>query len=287
MARVTVEDCVDKVPNRFDLVLLAAQRAREISGGAELTLDRDRDKNPVVALREIAEQTIKPKDLKEAAVTNLQKILPDDDDEIEQTHTGPESMLRLGLTEDIEFRLRWNYAWRFIDEADNEDSAQDMIMTFKLGMTAEDHLIPESALEIRGTAPTGGAAWSTTRVEFGLDYIYAWKLAEGWELYGSSGFATSGLDDFSLLPEEPDTDHFIVWSQSAALGVELTERTTLYVEWFGLFSYALEDDFGIGVGNLGVDYYVTDDFVVDFRIGIGLTGEADDFFSGIGGGFRM
>ena len=54
MARVTVEDCVDKVPNRFDLVLLAAQRAREISGGSELTIDRDRDKNPVVALREIA-----------------------------------------------------------------------------------------------------------------------------------------------------------------------------------------------------------------------------------------
>ena len=53
MARVTVEDCVDKIPNRFDLVLLAAQRAREISGGAELTIDRDRDKNPVVALREM------------------------------------------------------------------------------------------------------------------------------------------------------------------------------------------------------------------------------------------
>ena len=84
MARVTVEDCVDKVPNRFDLVLLAAQRAREISGGAELTLDRDRDKNPVVALREIAEQTIKPKELHEAAVTNLQKILPDDDDEMDE-----------------------------------------------------------------------------------------------------------------------------------------------------------------------------------------------------------
>ena len=60
MARVTVEDCVDKVPNRFDLVLLAAQRARQISGGADLTIDRDRDKNPVVALREIAEETVKP-----------------------------------------------------------------------------------------------------------------------------------------------------------------------------------------------------------------------------------
>jgi DNA-directed RNA polymerase subunit omega len=58
MARVTVEDCIEKVPNRFELVLLAGQRARQISGGAELTIDRDRDKNPVVALREIADATI-------------------------------------------------------------------------------------------------------------------------------------------------------------------------------------------------------------------------------------
>ena len=64
MARVTVEDCIDKVPNRFDLVLLAAQRARAISGGAELTIDRDRDKNPVVALREIADETVLPEELK-------------------------------------------------------------------------------------------------------------------------------------------------------------------------------------------------------------------------------
>ena len=84
MARVTVEDCVDKVPNRFDLVLLAAQRAREVSGGAELTIDRDRDKNPVVALREIAEQTVKPKELHESLVTSLQKILPEDEDEADE-----------------------------------------------------------------------------------------------------------------------------------------------------------------------------------------------------------
>ena len=84
MARVTVEDCVDKIPNRFDLVLLAAQRAREISGGAELTIDRDRDKNPVVALREIAEQTVRPKELHEAVVVGLQKILPEDEDEADE-----------------------------------------------------------------------------------------------------------------------------------------------------------------------------------------------------------
>ncbi|WP_284126464.1 DNA-directed RNA polymerase subunit omega [Parerythrobacter aestuarii] len=98
MARVTVEDCVDKVPNRFDLVLLAAERAREISGGAELTIDRDRDKNPVVALREIAEQTIKPKDLQEAVVTNLQKILPDDDDEFDEVGSLSQSAEALRIT---------------------------------------------------------------------------------------------------------------------------------------------------------------------------------------------
>ena len=80
MARVTVEDCVDKVSNRFDLVLVAAQRARQISGGAELTIDRDRDKNPVVALRVIAEETVVPDELQDAIVTNLQRVRVDDDD---------------------------------------------------------------------------------------------------------------------------------------------------------------------------------------------------------------
>ena len=77
MARVTVEDCVDKVPNRFDLVLLAATRARAISGGAELTIERDRDKNPVVALREIADETVVPTALKETLVGSLQHVLPE------------------------------------------------------------------------------------------------------------------------------------------------------------------------------------------------------------------
>ena len=98
MARVTVEDCVDKVPNRFDLVLLAAQRAREISGGSELTIDRDRDKNPVVALREIAEQTVKPRDLKESLVTGLQKILPDDEDDADEIGSLSQSAEALRIT---------------------------------------------------------------------------------------------------------------------------------------------------------------------------------------------
>lgn len=73
MARVTVEDCVDKIPNRFDLVLLSAHRARQLSGGAEPTVDRDRDKNPVVALREIAAKSLKPEDIREDYIRALQK----------------------------------------------------------------------------------------------------------------------------------------------------------------------------------------------------------------------
>ena len=98
MARVTVEDCVDKIPNRFDLVLLAAQRARQVSGGADLTIERDRDKNPVVALREIAEQTVKPRDLEEAVVSNLQKVRIDEEDETDELASLSESAEALRLT---------------------------------------------------------------------------------------------------------------------------------------------------------------------------------------------
>ena len=81
MARVTVEDCVLKVPNRFELVLMAAQRARDVSSGASLTVDRDNDKNPVVALREIAEETVSLDALGNALVQGLQKQSEQDEPE--------------------------------------------------------------------------------------------------------------------------------------------------------------------------------------------------------------
>ena len=98
MARVTVEDCVDKVPNRFELVLLSAQRARQISGGAELTIDRDRDKNPVVALREVADETVRPRDLEEALVSSLQRVQVDDDDVADEVGSLSASAEALRLT---------------------------------------------------------------------------------------------------------------------------------------------------------------------------------------------
>jgi DNA-directed RNA polymerase subunit omega len=111
MARVTVEDCVDKIPNRFDLVLVAGFRARQLSGGAETLVDRDRDKNPVVALREIAAKEIKPDEAKEEYIKSLQKhaevdepeeARPDSDDAREDTtfrQVTEEELLRALTTE--------------------------------------------------------------------------------------------------------------------------------------------------------------------------------------------
>ena len=83
MARITVEDCVDKVDNRFELVLLASHRARQISQGAPLHVERDNDKNPVVALREIADEALSPGDLKEDLIHSLQKHVEVDEPEAE------------------------------------------------------------------------------------------------------------------------------------------------------------------------------------------------------------
>lgn len=93
MARVTVEDCIEKIPNRFRLVLLAAHRARNISAGSQLQVERDNDKNPVVALREIADEKLDTGNLTESLVSGLQRVLPqdDEDDRREPQESTPEA----------------------------------------------------------------------------------------------------------------------------------------------------------------------------------------------------
>lgn len=89
MARVTVEDCVDKVPNRFELVLLAAHRAREINNGSHITIESENDKNPVIALREIAERTITPSDMREGLIHSIQGNVEIDEPEPGAAPTHP------------------------------------------------------------------------------------------------------------------------------------------------------------------------------------------------------
>jgi len=114
MARVTVEDCVDKIPNRFDLVLMSAHRARQLSGGADPLVDRDRDKNPVVALREIANKSLKPEELKEEFIKSLQRHAEVDEPETAQPaeDVASEDMLSRQLTEEELLRALTSEAQR-------------------------------------------------------------------------------------------------------------------------------------------------------------------------------
>jgi DNA-directed RNA polymerase subunit omega len=141
MARVTVEDCVVRVPNRFELVLVAAQRAREITAGAQLTLDRDNDKNPVVALREIADDTVGVDKLQDSLIRGMQKHVeidePEETIELEPNLFGVAEEA-LGVPgDDIE---------EIDDEAaDEEELAEDMLTVEDETALTED--LPEAEPE--------------------------------------------------------------------------------------------------------------------------------------------
>ena len=206
--------------------------------------------------------------------------------EVEDSHATPELLIRYGLTEKVEFRLRYNEVWQFGEE--DLSGSEDIHWAFKVRTSDQQGWRPESALEIRATAPTGGVDWSTDEVEFGLDYIYGWKISPRVEIYGSSGFSTNGLGEFAFRPSAPADEEFILYTQSVAIGTELTERCTAYTEFFGLFSDGFESDEERPVFfNVGLDYYLSDNVVLDVRAGTGLNADAEDLFFGMGGAFRF
>lgn len=125
MARVTVEDCVLKVPNRFELVMVAAQRARRIGTGAPLAIDRDNDKNTVVSLREIAENAVEVETLKEDLITSHQRVFPmdDDKDDVIEDMQGEEEWNALVAEANSGFSSGEDFSDDDDDEAGIEDIA--------------------------------------------------------------------------------------------------------------------------------------------------------------------
>ena len=209
-----------------------------------------------------------------------------DEEEVEDSHTTPELMIRFGLTDKLEFRIRYNEVWQFGEE--DFSGSEDLQLNFKIRTTDQLNWRPESALEVGIGVPTGGVDFSTDEVEFGLDYIYGWKLNSRMEFYGSSGFATNALGEFAFRPLVPADEEFMLYTQSFAIGTELTPRCTAYSEFFGLFTDGFEDDEERPVFfNVGLDYYLSDNMVLDVRAGTGINNDADDLFFGLGGAFRF
>ena len=216
--------------------------------------------------------------------TGYSYFYKDQDDEVENAHATPEMLIRLGLTDDIEFRIRYNYIWKYSEPA-NESGAEDLRFGLKLRATEQSNWIPESAVELLFTVPTG--RFTTEQVETGFDFIYGWRLNEKTELYGSSGLFSGGLGDFGVLPADPVNDRFSVFTHSIALGYELTENSAIYNEFFGLFTKGHGENPNPIFYNIGIDYYLSDNAILDFRIGKGLNGDADDLFAGVGGAIRF
>jgi DNA-directed RNA polymerase subunit omega len=169
MARVTVEDCVLKIQNRFELVLFAAQRAREISAGAPMTVDRDDDKNPVVALREIAEETIELDHLKTAVVRGMQKHV--EIDEPEETRELELETALFGLTSPAGVLIRDEIGSE-ADAEDAEDEVDDEV----------DDIAEDDALETEGLDEADELAEDMLEVDDDVD------LAETPESETSSDF---------------------------------------------------------------------------------------------------
>ncbi len=215
-------------------------------------------------------------------------LYKDTAEDVDQTHVAPEFVLRYGVCDDVEFQVRWNYVWRFPEEEVGAEGAEDLRLATKVALWEQDGWLPETTIFGRMTAPTGAPEWTTERVEAGGQVIYAWEIAEDWELAGTTGGFSNGAGDVGFQDAELGIDdNFVLWAQSLALGVPISERSEAYFEWFGFWSYGLEEEVVQQYLNIGVDVLITDNFVIDFRVGSGLTDDSEDFFAGVGGGLRL
>lgn len=147
MARVTVEDCIDKIPNRYELLMVAAQRAKDISSGSPVTLPRDNDKNPVIALREIAENTVNIEDLQKSLVMGLQKYVEVEEPEEEELEIMAAEKELVDLDEqfsDLLLDSDVSDSMQVVDENGNADADDDLDLSAEDGIDDDDAQLDDS-----------------------------------------------------------------------------------------------------------------------------------------------
>lgn len=147
MARVTVEDCIDKIPNRYELLMVAAQRAKDISSGSPITLPRDNDKNPVIALREIAENTVNIEDLQKSLVMGLQKYVEVEEPEEEELEIMAAEKELVDLDEqfsDLLLDSDVSDSMQVVDENGNADADDDLDLSAEDGIDDDDTQLDDS-----------------------------------------------------------------------------------------------------------------------------------------------
>ena len=201
-----------------------------------------------------------------------------DDGERTATHSFPETLLRVGMFADwFEFRMDWNYAVEkqsFGGFEDTISGAEDLTIGTKLALTPQECILPETALILQASLPTGGSAFTSDEVLPGFNYLYSWELSEKWSLGGSTGL-NQAVDDET-------EDMHSVFSQSFTLGHSWTDRVNSFTEWYVLAPSGADTDPTENYLDGGFTVLLNNDVQWDIRAGVGLNEAADDFFAGSG-----
>jgi hypothetical protein len=199
------------------------------------------------------------------------------------SHSYPETLFRIGmLAEWFELRISQNYASerQRIAGATTSDvgGAEDLYLGCKLATTAQAEWLPESALLLQMTVPSGDSDFTAGEVLPGINYVYSWKLSEQWDMAGSTAANRS---------IEAAANDYVEIAQAWAFGYAVADDARVYVEWFGLIPHNAIDVKPQHYGDMGLAWFLTPNLEVDVRIGIGLNEAADDYFTGLGGGIRF
>lgn len=202
-----------------------------------------------------------------------------------KTHSFPEVLTRLGLTDRLEFRLGWNYeiggggsvsaggAGGGLESLGSREESQ-LLYGFKQTLTEQQAWLPQSAWIIQGVTPTSGPE---TDSDFQLAYVFGWKLLEDWQLDSSVRYVST----------KEEGDHFNQWAPSVVLKAPVAERWNVHAEYFGIFTDGRTDDQNGQYFSPGVHYLISPDCEVGVRVGWGLNHDAANFFSNVGLGLRF
>jgi hypothetical protein len=201
-----------------------------------------------------------------------------------RSHSYPESLLRVGtLAEWFEFRVAWNYAEERTNEfgigSDTASGAEDLYLGFKIALTPQECILPETAIILQMTVPTGANEFTADEVLPGFNYLYGWDINDKLSTGGSTQL-NSAMDDVTI-------DSYAEFAQSWTINRSWTDRVTSFTEWFVLVPTSADTNHTEHYFDAGVSVLLNDDVQWDVRAGVGLNQAADDFFAGTGLSMRF
>jgi len=196
-----------------------------------------------------------------------------------RSHSSPEPLLRYGVLADwLELRVGWNYADQ-VSGGVQVSGSEDLYLGFKIGLTPQEHFLPEMALIPQMTVPTGASPFSADEVLPGLNWVYAWEIDDC--------ISTAGSTQFNRAIDEGSAGAYTEWAQSWTVAYSLSDRVGAYTEWFAFFPHSSDTEKPEHYFNGGFTYLISDDVQWDIRAGAGLNDAADDYFVGTGLSIRV